>query len=152
MAAIRWIQFFIGAFLLLCGLIIFVLEIMGVYRFKYVLNRMHAAAMGDTLGIGCALIGLIVMNGFTMVSLKLLLVVVFLWFSSPVSSHLIARLEVSTDTEAEKHYRKADLKELEKELQERDREALESFPEEETAVSSVLQNESEQNLSKEREA
>ena len=34
----------------------------------------------------------------------MLLVVVFLWFASPVSSHLIARLEVSTNEESGKHY------------------------------------------------
>ena len=50
----------------------------GVFRFKYVLNRMHAAAMGDTLGIGFALAGLILMSGFTFTSVKLLLVIVFL--------------------------------------------------------------------------
>ena len=87
------------------GLLIFLIEMIGVYRFKYVLNRMHAAAMGDTLGIGCCLLGLIVMKGFSFTSLKLLLVIIFLWFSSPVSSHLIARLEVATDEEREKHYK-----------------------------------------------
>ena len=30
-------------------------------------------------------------------------VVVFLWFASPVSSHLIARLEVITDEDLEQH-------------------------------------------------
>ncbi len=118
MAAIRWIQFLVGACLLVGGLAIFVLEIIGVYKFKYVLNRMHVAGMGDTLGIGCAMFGLIIMNGFTMVSLKLLLIVVFLWFSSPTSSHLIARLEAATDTDAGKHYRETELKDLEKELEE----------------------------------
>jgi len=91
----------------------------GVYRFHYVLNRMHAAAMGDTLGIGFCLVGLIVMNGLNLTSLKLFLVVAFLWFSSPTSSHLIARLEVTTDTEKEKHYREVPLTELEKEMEER---------------------------------
>ena len=68
-------------------------------------NRMHAAAIGDTLGIGFALLGLIVISGFNFTSLKLFLVIVFLWFSSPVSSHLIARLEVSTNEESGKRYR-----------------------------------------------
>ena len=101
----EWMRFLAGAALLVAGLIIFVIEIIGVFRFKYVLNRMHAAAMGDTLGIGLALLGLIVMNGFNFTSLKLFLVIVFLWFSSPVSSHLIARLEVTTNEEKGKHYR-----------------------------------------------
>lgn len=119
MAAIEWIRFLAGAVLLLMGLGIFLIEMIGVFRFKYVLNRMHAAAMGDTLGIGFSIIGLIVMNGLDFTSLKLLLVLAFLWFSSPASSHLIARLEVTTDEEGEKHYRKLPLAELEKELKEK---------------------------------
>ena len=105
MVVLEWIRFLIGGGLLLCGLGTFIIEIIGVFRFRYVLNRMHAAAIGDTLGIGFALLGLIVMSGLTFTSLKLLLVIVFLWFSSPVSSHLIARLEVSTNEESGKHYR-----------------------------------------------
>lgn len=101
----EWIRFLAGGGLLAAGLVIFVIEIIGVFRFQYVLNRMHAAAMGDTLGIGLALFGLIVMEGFDFTSLKLFLVIVFLWFSSPVSSHLIARLEVTTNEEKGKHYR-----------------------------------------------
>lgn len=105
MAAVEWIRFLAGAALLLCGLLIFLIEIVGVFRFQYVLNRMHAAAMGDTLGIGSCLLGLILMCGFSFTSLKLFLVIIFLWFSSPVSSHLIARLEAATDEEPQMHYR-----------------------------------------------
>ncbi len=124
MAAIRWIQFVIGAFLLLAGLGLFLVEIIGVFKFQYVLNRMHAAAMGDTLGIGLCLAGLIVMSGWNFTSLKLFLIICFLWFSSPASSHLIARLEVTTDSEPEEHYRKVDLDTLEAELQETDKEQI----------------------------
>lgn len=113
MAVFEWCRFLLGAVLMLCGLGIFVIEMIGVFRFKYVLNRMHAAAMGDTLGIGFSLVGLIIMSGLNFTSLKLFFVIVFLWFSSPTSSHLIARLEVTTDEEQEKHYRVAELKDLE---------------------------------------
>lgn len=119
MAVFEWIRFLIGALFLLAGMSIFVVEMIGVFRFKYVLNRMHAAAMGDTLGIGFSLAGLIIMNGFNFTSLKLLFVIVFLWFSSPASSHLIARLEVTTDEEREKHYRMISLEELEQEMKDR---------------------------------
>lgn len=104
MLVLEWVRFLVGSGLLLCGLVTFITEIIGVFRFRYVLNRMHAAAIGDTLGIGFALLGLIVISGFNFTSLKLFLVIVFLWFSSPVSSHLIARLEVSTNEESGKHY------------------------------------------------
>ena len=115
MEIIEWVRFLAGSLLLLAGLVIFAIEMIGVFRFKYVLNRMHAAAMGDTLGVGFSLVGLIVINGLNFTSLKLLFVIVFLWFSSPVSSHLIARLEVMTNEDKEKHYREVSLKELERE-------------------------------------
>lgn len=105
MEILEWIKFIVGAALMICGLIIFIIEMIGVFKFKYVLNRMHAAALGDTLGIACCILGLIVMNGINFTSLKLFCVVVFLWISSPTSSHLISRLEVTTDEEKEKHYK-----------------------------------------------
>ena len=97
----EWVRFIAGTLVLLTVISIILLEVFGVYRFQFVLNRMHAAAMGDTLGIGVSLLGLIIFSGFNFTSLKMLLVVVFLWFASPVSSHLIARLEVVTDEELE---------------------------------------------------
>lgn len=105
MAVFEWIRFLAGAALLLAGVAIFLIEMVGVFRFKYVLNRMQAAAMGDTLGIGFCLLGLIVMSGLNFTSLKMLLVIIFLWFSSPASSHLIARLEVTTNEDKEEHYK-----------------------------------------------
>ena len=92
----EWFRFILGTLVLLTGVSIF-----GLYRFHFVLDRMHAAAMGDTLGIGVSLLGLIIFSGFNFTSLKMLLVVVFLWFASPVSSHLIAKLEVVTDEDLE---------------------------------------------------
>lgn len=120
MAVFEWVRFLAGAVLLLLGLGIFLIEIIGVFRFRYVLNRMHAAAMGDTLGIGFSLMGLIFMSGWNFTSLKLLLVIVFLWFSSPTSSHLIARLEVTTNEDKEKSYREISLRDLEEELREKE--------------------------------
>lgn len=97
MIIIDWLQFLIGIGCLLTGLVIFVVQLIGVFKFKYVLNRMHAAAMGDTLGIGISLIGLIILSGFNFVSLKMGLIIAFLWLASPVSSHLIARLETTIE-------------------------------------------------------
>lgn len=91
------LRFIIGTVVLTAGLLTFALEVFGSFRFEFVLNRMHAAALGDTLGIGISLTGLIIMSGLNFTSLKMLLVIMFLWFASPVSSHLISRLEVMTD-------------------------------------------------------
>ena len=87
------------------GMSIFFLEIFGVFRFKYVLNRMQIAATGDTLGIGLCLVGLMIANGWNAATAKIALVVVFLWCASPVSSHMIARLQMSTDKRILDHCR-----------------------------------------------
>ncbi len=103
MQILEWIRFVAGIALLLTGLVIFVLQLFGVFKFKYVLNRMHTAAMGDTLGIGVSLVGLILLSGWNITSLKMALIIVFLWMASPVSSHLIARLEVITNEHLEEN-------------------------------------------------
>lgn len=108
MIVLQWIRFLTGTAVLLAGLVIFFIEVFGVYRFHFVLDRMHAAAMGDTLGIGISLIGLMIYSGWNFTSLKMFLVVLFLWFASPVSSHLIARLEAETDETLSEHCERKD--------------------------------------------
>ena len=95
----EWIRFAAAASLFILGLVFEILAVFGVNRFRRALNRMHAAAMGDTLGILFVLLGLIVMRGFSMDTLKLFLVVAFFWTASPVSGHMISRLEAMTDEE-----------------------------------------------------
>ena len=116
MAVIEWIRFGIVIVLLVFGMSIFFLEIFGVYRFKFVLNRMQIAATGDTLGIGLCLIGLMVANGWDATTAKLALVIVFLWCASPVSSHMIARLEYTTDQTLLENCRMVSMEEAEKEV------------------------------------
>ena len=94
---IEWIRFLVAATLILGGLIVAGVATFGLFKFKFVLNRMHAAALNDTLAILFVLAGLIVIKGFEFDSLKLLCIIIFLWFASPVSSHLLARLEESVD-------------------------------------------------------
>ncbi|MFG6366343.1 monovalent cation/H(+) antiporter subunit G [Schaedlerella sp.] len=102
MILIEWLQFILGVAFLLAGLGVFAVQVFGVFKFNYVLNRMHAAAMGDTLGIGISLVGLIILSGWNFASLKMALIIVFLWNASPVSSHLIARLEATTNPHLER--------------------------------------------------
>lgn len=101
MQVIEWIRFGIGTLLLLIGLFMFAFEVYGSFHFKYVLNRMHAAAIGDTFGISISLLGLMVISGWNFTTLKMGLVIAFLWCASPVSSHLISRLEVYTNENIE---------------------------------------------------
>lgn len=98
---IEWIRFGIAAVLILSGLVTIGIAIFGVFRFNFVINRMHIAAACDTLGILMMLLGLIILSGFTSMSLKLILIVCFMWLANPVSSHLISKLEIETNEKIE---------------------------------------------------
>lgn len=95
----EWIRFIVGALCILAGLAVSCIAVFGTYRFRFVLNRMHAAAMNDTLAILFVILGLIFMNGLNLTSLKLFVIICFFWMASPVASHLLARLEVTIDKE-----------------------------------------------------
>ena len=91
------IRFAAGTILIIAGLFLFITEVFGNYRFGYVLNRMQAASIGDSLGIFLCLLGTMFYFGLSLASLKLLFIEFFLWFSSPVCSHLVAKLEAETN-------------------------------------------------------
>ena len=92
----------VGLAFFLFGLFVFISAVIGLFRFDYVLNRMHAAAVGDSLGIFCVLIGLMLLHGWSLSAGKTVLIFVFLWLTSPVASHLIAGMEVDTVPDLEK--------------------------------------------------
>ena len=63
----------------------------GMLRMPDVFTRMHAAGMSDTMGAGMILFGLAIHEGFTGATLRLVLIILFLWFTSPISSHALAK-------------------------------------------------------------
>lgn len=96
------IRFIISALLTLGGLFVLLSGVVGIYKFKYSLSRIHAGALFDTAGIVLMLLGVIVGEGFTLTSLKMLIIIGILWMTSPVSGHLIGRLEITINDELEK--------------------------------------------------
>ena len=96
------IQFIVAAVFIRAGIFVFAAATFGVFRFHYVLNRMHIAAQCDTMGALLCIIGVMILSGFTFTTLKFILVIAFLWAASPLASHLIAKAEyVSQDAEDE---------------------------------------------------
>ncbi|MEE1200130.1 MAG: monovalent cation/H(+) antiporter subunit G [Christensenellales bacterium] len=94
---IEVLRFVLCALLMGMGLFFEICAVIGVFKFTHVLSRMHAAALGDTMGILMIMLGLVVACGLNVVSLKLILIVFLFWTASPVASHLIGRLEQVTN-------------------------------------------------------
>ena len=70
---------------------------MGLFRFKCVLNRIHATAITDTLGVLFIMGGLALLWGWNLTTLKLGVIIVFMWLAGPVVTHLIAKMELLTE-------------------------------------------------------
>ena len=114
MEMLNLIRLILGLLFISVGTIVFVMEIIGVFKFNYVLNRMHFAGTGDTMGLAMTIIGTVIINGLNFGSLKLALVLVLFWFASPVSSHLISRLVLETDEHIEDNLKVCDKEESKK--------------------------------------
>lgn len=101
--SMEWIRFLLTAVFVIAGLSVCCIGVYGMFRFGYAANRMHAAATVDTLGISLACIGFAISAPDLFSALKIMLVVVFWWLSSPVSSHLLCRLEIITDEQRDEY-------------------------------------------------
>lgn len=99
------IRFAAGALCILAGLFVFVTAVIGNFRFGFVLSRMQAAALGDTMGIFLCLLGAVILDGFSDMTGKLVLILIFFWIASPVASHLLVKMELITgeDFQSEDH-------------------------------------------------
>ena len=64
---------------------------LGLLRMPDFFTRMHAASLVDTLGAGLLLLGMMLQAGFTLVTAKLLMIVLLLFFTSPTATHALAR-------------------------------------------------------------
>ncbi len=81
------------------GLFFIVVGAIGVLRMPDIYSRLHAAGMTDTMGAGFLLVGLALGEGFGLVSLRLILIWIFLLFTSPVSTHALARAALHAGVE-----------------------------------------------------
>jgi multicomponent Na+:H+ antiporter subunit G len=63
----------------------------GVLRLPDVFARLHAAGMKDTMGSALTLIGLMLLGGLSLVTVKLILIWALLWFTCSVATHSVAR-------------------------------------------------------------
>ena len=88
------IRLIIAAPFILAGVAVIISALIGNFKFGYVLNRMQIGATADTLGTMLIIIGLIVIKGLEILTVKLVIMILFLWMANPVASHFLARTEI----------------------------------------------------------
>ena len=81
---LSWILLMGGAFFGISGAV-------GTVRFPDFYTRVHASSVTDTLCAAMIILGLILQTGFTLITVKLLFILGFLWYTSPAASHAMVR-------------------------------------------------------------
>ena len=79
------IFFFIGSMSIVIGACVLI-------KLPDVYSRIHAAGIIDTGGTAFFLLGMIVQSGWSLITVKLILIGIFIFFTSPVTSHVTANL------------------------------------------------------------
>ena len=90
----------VGSAIVLAGSVFMVIGALGVIRMPDVFTRLHAASVSDTFGVGLILIGLILVGGLTLVSVKLAFLLAFLFLTGPVATHAVARAALDAGVKA----------------------------------------------------
>ena len=80
---ISWILLSSGSFFIITGAF-------GIYKFPEFWSRLQASSVTDSLGVYLILLGLAVQSGFTFVTVKLVIIGVFLFITGPTSTHALA--------------------------------------------------------------
>ncbi|MEQ9144955.1 MAG: monovalent cation/H(+) antiporter subunit G [Parvibaculaceae bacterium] len=78
-----WISFTLGGFFLIVGAI-------GMIRLPDFWSRLHGAGVIDTAGAELMLLGMAFQSGLTQTTVKLFLIGLFVFFTSPTATHAVA--------------------------------------------------------------
>ncbi len=74
------------------GVIFFALTSLGLLRMPDAYSRLHAASIGDTLGFGFVVLGLILLVPGLANIFKLILVLGVVWIINPTTSHYVSKV------------------------------------------------------------
>ena len=80
-----------GSFILL-GVLALLIGALGLLRLPDVYCRIHAVGMIDTAGASFIILGLAIHEGVSLVTVKLLFIGIFLFFTSPIATHAVAQV------------------------------------------------------------
>lgn len=81
---LSWALILAGSFFTVTGAI-------GMIRMPDLFTRMHALSVIDTAGVGFLVLGMALQAGLSLVTLKLLFLLVLFFFAGPVITHALAQ-------------------------------------------------------------
>ena len=81
----------IEVILLILGGLTALIGTIGCFKFKDFLSRTHAASVVDTFSTLLIILSLIIHNGFTLLSIKLFLILIFLYITGSTAIHALTQ-------------------------------------------------------------
>lgn len=78
-----------GAFLA-AGAVFVLIGSFGLWRLPDFYTRLHAAGITDTLGLSLMVVGMMFLGGWTLVTVKLLFILLLILLTSPTATHAVA--------------------------------------------------------------
>ena len=81
----------LSALLVIAGGFFLIVGGLGLVRLPDLFTRLHAAGVGDTLGVGLFVLGFMFLVDLGSVTVKLALVLLFLLLTGPVATHALAK-------------------------------------------------------------
>jgi multicomponent Na+:H+ antiporter subunit G len=88
----------VAGFLIGLGVALMMLAAVGILRLPDVFSRTHAATKSASLGLGCILAGTALILPDRISELKLVLAILFQFFTAPVAAHMIGRAAYRSGT------------------------------------------------------
>ncbi|MGB0682912.1 MAG: monovalent cation/H(+) antiporter subunit G [Magnetovibrionaceae bacterium] len=82
--------------LLMAGCLLCIIGAIGILRLPDVFSRLHGAGIIDTLGVMMVMAGLLLQAPSWIVAVKLVLVFVFIFFTSPTTTHALSRATLNS--------------------------------------------------------
>ena len=82
----------LSGFFILLGVLALLIGALGLLRLPDVYCRIHAVGMIDTVGASFIILGLAIHEGVSLVTVKLLFIGIFLFFTSPIATHAVAQV------------------------------------------------------------
>ncbi len=86
----------IGLVVMCFGLFFLAITVVGLIRLPGFFERVHAVSKAETLGLALVFAGLMIHEGLNLISLKYLLIILFVALSNPVGAHVLTRAAVRT--------------------------------------------------------
>ncbi len=80
-----------GSIIMIIGAFFFIIGTIGLLRFPDFYSRMHATGKCDTLGSGLVLLGIGIHQDFTINTVKLFLIISFIFVANPTTTHVLAK-------------------------------------------------------------